>query len=126
MARVTQAEVEEIIDNPDSIAMDAFITAANLLVTEKLGSAGLSAALLKEIERWLAAHFFAIRDPRAKREEVGRSEIWYEGSWGRRLEFTRWGQQVMVLDPTGTLAKLGLPGAKFAVVSTGEIPTSSS
>jgi len=83
MARVVDAEVREIIDVDSSItSLTPFITVANLLVTDKLAGTGLSAEMLKEIERWLSAHFVAIRDPRAKSESIGGISVTYEGRLG--------------------------------------------
>ena len=69
MARATEAEVKEIIetDRTDE-QVTPFLKAANLLVTDVLTGLGYSDDLLKEIERWLAAHFVAIRDPRMTKE----------------------------------------------------------
>ena len=60
MARVIDAEIKEIIDT--TIDTDPFIEAANLVVTARLANQGIGDDLLKEIERWFAAHLVAIRD----------------------------------------------------------------
>lgn len=109
MARVTDADVKEILDT--MIDTTPFITAANLLVTDKLGSSDLSTSMLKEIERWLAAHFVCARDPRARTESIGAATKTYEGQAGLRLSSTRYGQNVMLLDTTNTLASLGKQSA---------------
>src|SRR3989304_2789979 len=111
--RVTPAEVQEIIDT--TIALDPFITAANLTVDQHLLNHGLSAALLKEIERWLAAHLAAMRDPRASAESLGDASSTYEGQSGLGLDPTRHGPQGKGLAPTGTLATLGAPAATLVV-----------
>ena len=114
--RVTSDEVLEIIDT-DLTNITPFISAANIIVTDRLGSAGIGSELLKEIERWLAAHFLAVREPNVKSETVGGASATYETSvLGKRLEGTSYGQQVLILDPTGSLAQLGKKKASFSAV----------
>lgn len=115
MARVIDGDVKEIIDT--SIDTTPFITAANLIVTDQLGSSAFSAAYLKEVERWLAAHFVAIRDKRAKSVTIGKSRADFSDKYGLGLDFTEYGQQVKVLDTTGTLANIGMRKAGFTVIS---------
>jgi len=110
--RVTSDEVKEIIDT-DISDISTFITAANLIVTDKLGSAGLSSALMKEIERWLSAHFVAIRDQMPQSEKTGESSIKYQGKTDMGLDFTSYGQQVKLLDTSGILVALGKRAAEF-------------
>lgn len=102
--RVTDDEVKEIIDTSLS-DLTVFILVASQQVDR---ISGLGTAVLKEIERWLAAHFVAIRDKRTSKDNVLDSSHTYEGKTGMGLEFTRYGQQAKLLDTTGTLAKLGL------------------
>ena len=83
------------------------LTTVTLLVTKHLVGEGLSDALLKEIERWLSAHFIAVRDPRRKSEKLGDASEAYFGNADMGLDFTPYGQQVKVLDSTGILAGLG-------------------
>ena len=109
MPRVTGAEVKEIIDTTlTEVQIAPFITAANLTITDMLGaSTVLSSDQLKEIERWLAAHFVAIRDPRISREKTEEAEATYHGKSDMGLDHTPYGQQVKMLDTTGTLTNLG-------------------
>ncbi len=117
MARVVASEVLEII--PTSITVTAHIATANVLVTKHLANQGLSDDLLKEIERWLAAHFVAITDPREHEVSVGTYEARavFEGRTGMGLDHTRFGQQVKILDASGILVNLGAPRALFKVMS---------
>lgn len=106
--RCTATEVKEIIDTAlIESQISPFITAANLTVTAMLTESGLSVTQLKEIERWLAAHFVAIRDPRISRERTGEAEATYHGKSDMGLDHTPYGQQVKLLDTTGALANLG-------------------
>jgi len=117
--RVTVAEVQEIMDTGSltDAQVTAFITAANLTVTDKLGgSTALSAAQLKEIERWLSAHFVAMRERQVADEKIGEASVKYGGQFGKMLDFTQYGQQVKILDTTGTLANIGKRKATFEVI----------
>lgn len=99
MARVSEIEVKEIIDTDlTAEQISPFLTAANLLITDVLSGEGYSTDLLKEIEKWLAAHFVAVRDPQAIKEKIGDAEITYSGKFDEGLKSTRYGQQVLILD----------------------------
>lgn len=115
MARVTDGDVKEILDT--DIDTTAFIIAANLIVTDKLASSGLSTTHLKEIERWLAAHLACTNDKRSQSEKLGAAEATYEGKTGLGLDSTSYGQQVKLLDTTGTLARLGMKRGRVIVAS---------
>jgi len=108
MARVTEIEVEEIIATDSAISLDAFILAATTLVDQLLVGCGLSTASLKEIERWLSAHFYAIRDPTSRviSEEAGSVKQAWRVPVKVGLEATMYGQQAMMLDTTGKLQSL--------------------
>jgi hypothetical protein len=106
--RVTGVEVKQIIKT--TLAADevtVFITPANLLVTNKLGSSTLDDATLKEIEKWLTAHFVCIREKRASSKSVGGASVSYEGQTAMGLDFSSYGQQVKLLDTTGILSSIG-------------------
>lgn len=105
MALVTDNEVKEIIST-DLTDLSAFIEVADLIVQEQLNDQGLTALRLKEIERWLAAHFVAMREDSARlaEEQVGDTRARYnEGKLGQFLESTRFGQQALLLDTSGQL-----------------------
>lgn len=108
MARVTVTEVKEIIETTLEVSdIKPYITAANLTVTEWLGSSTvLSSAQLKEIERWLTAHFIAAtRERQVSQEKIGESSAKYMGkSDDVGLNSTTYGQQAILLDTSGTLA----------------------
>jgi hypothetical protein len=114
--RVTDDEVHEIMDLDSGFDTTPHIKAANLLVTDMLASKGLSADLMKEVERWLAAHFAAMTEQTVAQEGIGDARAVYEGKTGMGLQFTRYGQQVMVLDHSGTLANLGKRVAKWETI----------
>jgi len=104
--RVSDTEVKLVIDTSlDDLT--PFILVASQQVDRIAAVGTLGAAVLKEIERWLAAHFVAIRDKRTVSDKVGDSSHKYEGETGMGLDFTRYGQQAKLLDTTGTLSDVG-------------------
>jgi hypothetical protein len=103
-ALVTDAEVKEIIEVDDSISLTPFISIANLTVINNC--TGIAADVQKEVERWLSAHFYAIRDQRIASEGVGGVQASYQYRVGFFLENTMYGQQAMLLDNTGGLSRL--------------------
>jgi hypothetical protein len=120
--RVTATEVKAIMDEvtlADAV-IDSYISGANTIVTDNLGSTTLSVAMLKEIERWLAAHLVAItRERTAKKEGAGGASIEYTGEWGSGFDSTSYGQTAIALDSTGTLAGLtGKSASIYAVPTT--------
>jgi hypothetical protein len=111
--RVNANEVREIFDTDlQDENLDAFILGANLLVTDLLTGVGYSADLLKEIERWLAAHFAAHMDPVSEDEKIGDGKNKYMlGKRGMGLEGTPYGAQVKLLDYLGIIGEAGKPAA---------------
>jgi len=109
MARVTAAEVKEILDTTLTDArVDAFIIAASAAVDEMLGNSNLGATLLKEIERWLAAHYIvATIERQATHEKAGPVEQRFADVFGQYLLSTTYGQTAAQLDTTGTLSNAG-------------------
>lgn len=122
MARTTRALVEGIIEVdagivPDDAAMEPFILPANELVTEVCtGDAGPANAYtsdrLELIERWLAAHFYAQRDPRYASEKAGSVGGNYQSKVDLGLDNTHYGQMAMRLDTNGGLADLNRKSKK--------------
>ena len=105
-ARVTEAEVESILPPIDSSEdLTAFIRLAHLLVQNRLINCDkASEALKKEIERWLAAHFYTVRVPTPRNEKLGDAEVTFEtGLSGEGLASTKYGQQALAIDPCGNL-----------------------
>lgn len=110
--------VKEIIDTDLTNEQVApFLAAANTMVTDLLLSESYSTTTLKEIERWLAAHFVAVRDPQVISEKTDYAQATYEGKTGMGLNSTRYGQQAMILDHHGILARVAA-GKRPAEVKT--------
>lgn len=103
--RVTVEEVEAILQpgtNNPSIA--AFIATANLLVEEDLVGKGLSEARLKEIEKYLSAHFATVTSGEFKWRKVGdATDEFVKATMIAGLKGTTFGQQAVSLDTSGTL-----------------------
>jgi hypothetical protein len=106
--RTTPALVAGIIEADATIGLDPFIFTASELVTEVCAIAGYTVERLELIERWLSAHFYAIRDPRTTNEKAGSVGATYESKVDLNLALTRYGQQAMVLDTKGGLAQLNI------------------
>lgn len=120
-SRVNGTEVLEIIDTELTVDQcEPFITAANLFVTNSLSNKGLSTATLKEIERWMAAHFLSQIDPREQVVRIDTIEVNVEGTTTQGLKNSRYGQQAILLDTTGTLAKIGYLKGKAIFTVQGE------
>ena len=119
MARTTVNGVKAILDDTElsDAVIESFINSANVLVTNALGTSTLSASVLAEIEKWLAAHMIATtRERMAIQEEAGGAKIKYTGEFGAGLSSTTYGQMVLTLDTTGKLASLGRKQASIFAV----------
>lgn len=105
--RVLPAEVKEIINTSLSEpTITSFIDGANLTVTALLGdSTVLSTAQLKQIELWYTAHLIACtRERQVHSRKAGQATDVYEGTTGKGLDATMYGQVCKALDTTGVLA----------------------
>jgi len=105
---VLDADVEAIIEVDETIDLTPFIEVATALVTthceEK--NAAYTDTELNLIAVWLSAHFYAIRDPRALVEDLGRISTTIESKVHLGLNVTRYGQMAMIIDWYGGLAAL--------------------
>lgn len=106
--RTTSDNVASIIEVDTEIGLDPFMDVANELVTEYCTGKGqgYSTQRLENIERWLSAHFYAIRDQRPAMEAVGPVRVGYQKVIGTAFDATQFGQQAMLLDTKGGLAAL--------------------
>lgn len=107
--RVTDAEVAEIVDVDSGTDFAPFILTATLLtddVAENDTGGKLDAARLKEIERYLAAHFYSMFEQQPASEHAKTVSQSFQHRVDIGLDFTRYGQQAKLLDSTGYLARL--------------------
>ena len=110
--RVTDAEVREVIEiDPLLTNISIFIATANNLVDRiAVKDATVEEVTLKLIERWLSAHFVAIRDMRSADEKAGSVAQSFQYKVGLNLQVTIYGQQAMMLDSTGLLSDINKNG----------------
>jgi len=96
MARVEPPEVEGLLG---SVKYDLypFVEAAHRIVEDNLAGT-LSEDTLTQIEKFLSAHLATVRTPLRSREEVESARFEYQR--------TTYGETVLRLDRTGTLASL--------------------
>jgi hypothetical protein len=121
--RTTSALVEGIIEVDSNISLTPFITAANTLVTKCCTdlTTDYTATELQQIETYLAAHFYTLRDPRAEREKAGSVEAKYQSKVALGFSTSHYGQTAMSLDYYGGLSNLnrkiikGTAGRSFGV-----------
>ncbi len=104
--RTTQELVGAVVELDSTIDVTPFIADANILVDDLCLESGYSDAKLTRIETWLAAHLYAVRDPRVSSESAGPVSATYQYRLGLFLAGTMQGQQAMLLDTAGNLANL--------------------
>lgn len=121
---VTDADLQLLIQT--GISTSVFISTAVHIVTEELAGKGLSDARLNSIALYLSAHLAVLSEEKGglKRSKLGDADDSYKipSDKDQGLASTRFGQMVMMLDTTGTLAGLtankGLKGL-FELVGSG-------
>ena len=104
--RTTDAAVKGIIEVDALISTVPFIEVANDLVTELCTSSSYTSTKLELIERWLSAHFYAIRDQRVDTEKAGSVSQKFQYKVDLNMFQTIYGQQAMLIDTAGNLAAL--------------------
>jgi hypothetical protein len=104
--RTNDAAVGLIIEVDATISLTPFIETASALVDEfcDVTPAVHDATRLELIERWLAAHFYSVRDPRAASESAGPVASTFMHKVGMYINQTTHGQQALMLDTSGALA----------------------
>ena len=115
MNEPTAAEVRAIISLPLTVVdatIDAMVDAAVLLASNCAGVVSATPELQKEILRWIAAHLLSTfaRSGAVTQQSLGdASESYASGSLvlGEGLRGSWYGQQAILLDPTGCLRRLG-------------------
>src|SRR4051794_5626212 len=106
--RTTVTAIRKILEVDDVIVaedtdMDPFIEIASAIVDDVCVPLGYNATRLELIERWLSAHFYAIRDPRTTMEGVGPLSTRFQGAFDMHLDHTSYGQQAQLVDTLGGL-----------------------
>ena len=121
MSRNTTTELSLVFDSDLTTPMlQAFLDSADTIVTNGPALSlrpALSAAELKEIEKYLAAHLASMRDPRELRHKTGDAEAWYYApattEWKTGFNLTPYGQQAVAMDRSGVLAGYGRAKGSF-------------
>lgn len=120
--RTDSNEVCALIDVKSGRDVEPFIESANLIVDENLVGKGLTDKRLKLIELYLSAHLVAVTEERGAlvEKEFGDSREEYEIIVGEGFAMTRFGQQAISFDTSGTLADIGtttsVKTAQFRVI----------
>ena len=114
-ARTTVDAVEEVLaGNYDTNKLPSllpFVRAANL-VTNRVAACALEKGItlstdeLREIETWLAAHFYAKVDRTYAHKRTRDAWGTFDGKTGMYLEATLYGQTAVILDYSGCLASM--------------------
>ncbi len=125
MSRVTTDDVRDIFDTTlEDNNILAMIAVADSIVSNGPAlstNVSLTAIELKEIERWLAAHFCCIMDPIPLQAKIGDSMArnfpeTVTTAWGPGLKQTVYGQQAIAIDRSGSLASMGKMKGSFRAV----------
>lgn len=131
MARTSAGLVQQVLspagDYDGEADLTPYITTASSVVERlKLYAANAQPTVpvtddqLELIERWLAAHFYAIVDrPYASRSGGGSSGS-FDGKTGMNFDATLYGQSAKLIDPTGFLA--GIEGGGGGKEGSGQGP----
>lgn len=114
--RTTVADVKAVLledyDSATEPSLTPFLETASTIVdavyecATNLGFT-LSTTQLELIERWLAAHCYAMSDQTYASKNNLRGSGSFHGQTGMRLEATKYGQMATVLDVSGCLSTMG-------------------
>jgi hypothetical protein len=105
--RTTEEAVGAIIEVDSDISLTPFIETGSAL-TDQVAAAPSppDATRLELIERYLSAHAYTLRAPRAIQERAGSVGETFQSRVDLGLATSHYGQMAMSLDPTGVLASL--------------------
>lgn len=110
MARTDSATVGKVIEVDPTLtaAVTQAIAAATVIVDRVYTRATakgvtLSTDELLQIETYLAAHYYALRDPQYISKATDDASATFQGQTGMGLDSTFWGQMAKTLDVSGCL-----------------------
>ncbi len=128
MSRTTSASVQVILQNDYRAGDDlsGVIATANALTTRVATCAAakgedLSDVELELVERWLAAHYYAVSNRPYKAKRTADSSATFDGATGMGLNSTLYGQAALDMDASGCLAAI-TSRANVGVVWLGKPP----
>jgi len=102
----TPSLVNNVLDRECSIDLTPFINAAHNLVENVCVPLCYDSGTLRQIETWLAAHFYHIRAAQTNKEEADGIADTFDSKVDLGLKVTRYGQMALILDYKGGLARL--------------------
>jgi len=107
-ARVTQDEVRTNTQSPATTDASIAVRVANVLVQQYLMGKGVAEDLLTQIELMLASHFLTLSKGKSAlgMDKIGEAEERYHNIYKAGLNATVFGQQAILLDPSGILGAL--------------------
>lgn len=111
-ALITADDVAAVYETDrDATELEPFVAIAEAFTTQFLAGKGLSDAVLKEVQRYVAAHFLFVTETGV--HEVLRiadvSERFTKSEKNPGLMDSRFGRMAVTLDPSGTLSELARP-----------------
>lgn len=108
MARTSYELISEIMDIESGVNLTSFITAANALVTRCCTNltTDYSDDELINIETWLAAHLYTVKEQLVDSEKAGSVSQKYQYKIDLGFNSSRYGQTAMQLDYYGGLSAL--------------------
>jgi hypothetical protein len=117
MPRTNESDVRAIFDTDlDSTSLTAWIEIASEYVDDiAAADSSLSSTRLETLEKLITAHFASSQDQRIQRADRNSASVTYQGETGEGFSGTKYGQQALALDPTGTLANSQKPKASISV-----------
>lgn len=106
--RTTDELVEGIIEVDSAIVLTPFIAAANTLTNRCCTNLteDYTDDELVQIETWLAAQFYTVRDMRVERERAGTVEAKFQSKVDLGFFTSHYGQMALLLDYHGGLSTL--------------------
>ncbi len=110
--------VMSVLDVPDNADLSAFIAVASPYVDdiEDKDHSRMTDAKLKSVERYLAAHFAALRYKHSQETKIGdqKASDRYDIPLSTGFKSTYYGQQACKLDLTKTLEQIDLTSYSFS------------
>lgn len=114
----TIANVKNILDTELLDAnITAYIAMADNMLDAIMAGKTIATAILEDMATWLTAHLIVVsKERQSAKMEIDDTKNTFTGSFGKSLEGTTYGQQVLILDYTGTFANLGKKMVNFYIV----------
>jgi len=124
--RTSDQLIRASIETDPDLNLTPFINRANALtdyVASKDSQGVLSVAMLREIETLLACHFYDRIDHAYAERATGKASGVFQGQYGMHLDGTKWGQDAITMDVSGTLSKLSKGTIKAQTAWLGKAPS---